>query len=108
MKVIIRTLLLVVFIVQGAAFAHEGHNEISHDTALNIANKSVQQLTFKDFGYEVGKLDASWKSLSSDSFSVFQVLEKTFVVSATNPSTKRVIYLEIAKNGKVLSVKGTD
>jgi hypothetical protein len=107
MKVIIRTLLLVACIVQSAAFAHQGHNEISSETALNIANKSVQQLTFKDLGYEVGKLDASWKSATDANFNVIEVLEKTFVVSATNSSTKEVIYFEIAKNGKVLSVKGT-
>ena len=105
MKIIIRTLLLVACIVQSAAFAHEGHNEISRETALNIANKSVQQLTFKDFGYEVGKLDASWKSVTDANFNVVEVLEKTFIVTADNPSTDEVIYFEIAKNGRVISVK---
>jgi hypothetical protein len=107
MKVIIRTLLLVTCIVQSAAFAHQGHNEITSETALSIASKSVQQLTFKDFGYEVGKLDASWKSATDANFKVIEVLDKTLIVSTTNSSTNEVIYFEIAKNGKVLSVKGT-
>lgn len=108
MKVIIRTLFLVACIWQSAAFAHQGHNEISSETALIIANKSVQQLTFEDFGYQVGKLDASWKSATDANFNVVEVLEKAFVVTAANPSTNEVIYFEIAKNGKVLSVKGSE
>ena len=107
MKAIIRTLLFIVCIGQSAAFAHEGHNEINSETALSIASQSVQQLTFKDFGYEVGKLDASWKSATDANFNVIEVLEKTFIVSATNSSNNEVIYFEIAKYGKVLGVKGT-
>jgi hypothetical protein len=105
MKVIIRALFLVACIWQSAVFAHQGHNEISSETALNIANKSVQQLTFKDFGYQVGKLDVSWKSATDANFDVVEVLEKAFVVSAVNPSTNQIIYFEIEKDGKVLSVK---
>jgi hypothetical protein len=106
MKIIIRVLFLIACIGQSAAFAHGGHNEISSETALNIASKSVQQLTFKDFGYQVGKLDASWKSVTDANFNVVEVLEKTFVVSATNTSKNEVIYFEIAKNGQMLGVKG--
>ena len=108
MKVIIRALFLIACIWQGAAFAHDGHNEISSETALNIASKSVQQLTFKNLGYQVGKLDASWKSATDANFNVVEVLEKAFVVSAANPSTNEVIYFEIAKNGRVISIKGAE
>jgi hypothetical protein len=71
----------------------------------HIANKSVKQLTFKDLGYDVGKLDASWTSLTDTDFRMVQMLEKTFIVSATNATNDTVIYFEIAKNGKVLGVK---
>lgn len=107
MKVIIRILLLVTCIGQGVAIAHVDHDVISNETALNIASKSVKQLTFKDFGYAVGKLDASWKSLNESNFSVIEVLEETYIVSATNMPKNEVIYFEIAKNGQVLGVKGT-
>jgi hypothetical protein len=107
MKVFIGTLLLVACIVQSAAFAHQGHNKITSETVLSIASKSVQQLTFKDFGYEVGKLDASWKSTTVANFKIIEVLDKTFIVSATNSCTNEVIYFEIANSGKVLGVKGT-
>jgi hypothetical protein len=65
----------------------------------------VQQLTFKDFGYEVGKLDKSWKSLSKKDVNISNLLDTAFIVSATNPTTQKVIYFEIAKNGKVRGVK---
>jgi hypothetical protein len=105
MKFIINTMLLIAFIGQGVAFAHVNHDVISSETALTIANKSVKQLTFKDLGFEVGKLDASWKSLTDANFSVTEVLETTFIISATNATNSEVIYFEIAKNGKVLGVK---
>ncbi|GAC20680.1 DUF6488 family protein [Paraglaciecola arctica] len=107
MKIILRTLLLIAYIGQGAAIAHQDHNEITSETALGIANKFVQQLTFKDFGYEVGQLNESWKSLTEANFSVIEVLEKSFIVSAANSSTNTVIYFEIAKNGSVLSVNAS-
>jgi len=65
----------------------------------------VQQLTFKDFGYEVGKLDKSWKSLSKKDVNISNLLDTAFIVSATNATTQKVIYFEIAKNGKVRGIK---
>jgi hypothetical protein len=38
-------------------------------------------------------------------FSVVKVLDKTFIISATNAINEEVIYFEIVKNGKVLGVK---
>jgi hypothetical protein len=96
--------LLIVCIGPGLAFAHEGHSVINSETALNIASKSVSQLTFSDLGFEIGKLDASWKSLTNSNYSVVQVLEKKLIVSATNTSNNEVIYFAIAKNGKLLEV----
>ena len=105
MKFIIGTLLFIALIGQSVAFAHVGHDVISTETALAIANKSVKQLTFKDLGFAVGKLDASWKSLTDGNFSVTDVLDAKFIISATNASNSEVIYFEISKNGKVLGVK---
>jgi hypothetical protein len=107
MKVLICTIFLFSVILQDAAYAHQGHDFISSNTAISIASKSVKQQTFKDFGYAVGKLDASWKSLNDANFHMLEVLDKTFIISATNSINDQVIYLEITKNGKVLGVKGT-
>lgn len=104
---IITAVLILVSTGIGVAAAHEGHDEISRETAIKIANKSVQQLTFTDLGYQIGKLDSSWKSLKDNDFDVVEASEKSYVVSATNNKTNNVIYFEIAKNGKVLEVKGS-
>lgn len=115
MKMIIRTVvstaLVIASIASSVAFAHQNHDAINRETALNIANKVVKQLTFRDLGFEVGKLDASWKLLSDSNLRVVQTLDKTFIISATNTikatdtPSKNVIYFEITKNGKVLGVK---
>ena len=105
MKILIYTILLITLIKQGAVYAHQGHNEISSKDAIYIASKSVKQLTFKDLGYDVGKLESSWKSLNDSNFNVLKVLETTFIISATNSSNGQVIYFEIAKNGKVMGIK---
>lgn len=109
MKKIVRTAistaLLIACIGAGSAIAHQGHDVISSDTALSIANKSVKQLTFKDLGYDIGKLDASWKSVTDSDFSVTPVFDNTFIVSVINTTTNEIIVFEIAKTGKVLAIK---
>ena len=106
MKMIIRTVISTALIIASSvAFAHKNHGVISSETALNIANKAVKQLTFRDLGFEVGKLDASWNLLTDTNFSVIRALDKTFIISATNTTSKNVIYFEIANNGEVLGVK---
>jgi hypothetical protein len=109
MKMIIRTVvstaLIIASIASTVAFAHQNHDAISRETALNIANKAVKQLTFRDLGFEVGKHDSSWNLLTDTNFSVIRALDETFIISATNTTSKNVIYFEIAKNGKVLGVK---
>lgn len=104
-RTVVSATLFIACLGINLAVAHERHDVISSKTALNIANKSVKQLTFKDLGYDVGKLDASWTSLTDTDFRMVQMLEKTFIVSATNATNDTVIYFEIAKNGKVLGVK---
>jgi len=101
------TILLITLLKQITVHAHQGHNEISSDNAINIASKSLKKLTFKDLGYDVGKLEASWKSLNDSNFNVLEVLETTLIIRATNSLNDQVIYFEIAKSGKVLSVKHT-
>ena len=104
MKSIICALLLMVSLGQLPAFAHEGHKDITDEDALEIAVKSVQQLTFKDFGYTVGKLDVSWKALVLENFTVIEELDESFVVKANNTVANKVIYFKITKNGEVLEV----
>lgn len=41
-------------------------------------------MVFKDFGFEVGKLDELWKDLLFERFSVVSVEEEFYVVSVFN------------------------
>ena len=93
MKMFIRKVvpkvLIIASIASSVVFSHLSHDAISSEIALNIANKSAKQLTFTDFGFKVGELEANWKLLSDSNFRVEQVLEETFTISATNTTDKK-------------------
>lgn len=108
MKKLACAMVLSVFLGQGSALAHSDHGVISGQTALSIASKTVNQLAFKDFGYEVGQLDASWKELKDSNFSVIEVLENSYIVSAKNMANEKAIFFHIGNNGQVLNVKNNN
>jgi hypothetical protein len=107
MRILACVVLLSAFIGQGNALAHGGHGDIDGKTALRVASKSVKQLTFKDFGFEVGKLDASWTELTASNFSVVEVLEDSYIISAKNMASKKTIFFQIAHNGQLMKVKNS-
>ncbi|MFT4937033.1 MAG: hypothetical protein ACI88A_000042 [Paraglaciecola sp.] len=108
MKILVCAVLLATLIGQGNALAHSDHGVISGQTAVRIASKSVKQLTFKDFGFAVGKLDASWAELTADNFSVVEVLDNSYIISAKNMASKKNIFLQIANSGQLLKVKNSN
>lgn len=109
MKFLVCVMLLTVWLfgLQSVAMAHSNHDVISGQKALSVANRSVKQLTFKDFGFEVGKLDASWKELKIEDFSVAEVLHEGYIVKATNNANSDTIFFHIGANGQVLNVKNS-
>ena len=108
MKILISAVLFISFLGQGNALAHSNHSVISAQTALSIASKSAKQLAFKDFGFEVGKLDASWKELKDSNFSVVDVLGGSYIISARNTASENTIFFRIATNGQILNVKNSN
>ena len=98
-------MVLCCTLISGNALAHGDHGVISGQKAISIAAKSVKQMTFKDFGFEVGKLDESWKDLSPEEFSVVSVEEEFYVVSASSSDAAKQAFFKIANNGQVLDVK---
>ena len=108
MKILVCAVILAALIGQGNALAHGGHGVISGKTAIRVAGKSVKQLTFKDFGFEVGKLDASWTELTESNFSVVEVLNDSYIISAKNVASKKTIFFQIANNGQLLKVKDSN
>jgi hypothetical protein len=89
----------------GNSFAHDDHGVISGQKALNIAFKAINKMTFKDLGFEVGKLDSSWKALDKSQFSIISVEATFFIVSAKNTTNDEKIYFKIANNGQILGAK---
>ncbi|MFC0116463.1 DUF6488 family protein [Pseudoalteromonas xiamenensis] len=90
--------------------AHEDHdhNMISSQGALSIAEKSLKQMTFKDFGFAVGKLNDSWKGLPQENFKVVSIEESYYIVSVKNAADDKQLFFKIANNGRVLDVKETN
>lgn len=104
--------LLAVLVICSAlfavkSFAHGDHGVISGQKALSIAAKAINKMTFKDLGFEVGKLDGSWKAIDNTQLSIVSIEDTFFLVSATNSSNDEKVYFKIAKNGQVLAVKSS-
>jgi hypothetical protein len=107
MKKLLTVLTLCSGLICGNVSAHGDHDKrgvISEQAAISIANKSLTQMTFKEFGFEVGKLDDSWKSVTSANFTVVSAHDSFYIVSANNTGNDNTIYLKINKNGQVLEV----
>lgn len=85
--------------------AHGDHGVISGQKAVSIAATHIQKMTFKDAGFEVGKLDESWKNIDKSQLSIASVEDNFYVVSASNSTTERKLYFQVIKNGQVKAVK---
>ena len=106
MKKLVSAAALCCILISGGAMAHADHGIISSQQAVAIAVKSVQQMTFKDFGFEVGKLGDSWKEVAAEQFSVVSIEEGYYVVSAKNAD--KTLFFKISNGGRVLDVKATN
>tara|TARA_R110000850_G_scaffold145408_5_gene267508 strand:- start:2312 stop:2650 length:339 start_codon:yes stop_codon:yes gene_type:complete len=105
MKQFLRKLLLVTLIAPASlVLAHSNHGKINNETAVQIAHKTVQQMTFKDAGYSVGKLNESWKSVKPDNIKVVEVGDGFYVLRITQNETKQSLSMKIASTGQVLEV----
>ncbi len=104
MKTLIAALFISLLFSAGSVFAHSDHGKISPNAALQIAAKATQQLTFKDFGFKVGKLNESWKNLTSDDFKLYAAEANRYVISANNQSESKSIYFLMTMSGEVLKV----
>lgn len=105
MKQLLRTLLLVILTTPaGLTMAHTGHGVINEETALQIAYKTVQQMTFKDFGFPVGKLEDSWKSVKPEDIQIVEVGDAFYVLRITQTETKQSLSMKIAFTGLVMAV----
>ncbi|MCU7976138.1 DUF6488 family protein [Shewanella sp. SW36] len=108
MKKLITVVALCGLLMNGSALAHADHGVMSGQGAIKVAAKSLNQMTFKDFGFEVGKLDGSWKDVPESQLSIVTFEGNFYVVSAVNPTTKKQVFLKIASNGELLAVNDSN
>ncbi|GLR32327.1 MULTISPECIES: DUF6488 family protein [Gammaproteobacteria] len=108
MKQLLSVFTLCTALMSGNVLAHADHGVISGQGALKVAAKSLNQMTFKDFGFEVGKLEGTWKDLPEAQLSIVSFEGNYYVVSAVNPTTQKQVFLKIASNGELLEVKDTN
>ncbi len=103
MKLFLRTLLLLTLITPASRImAHSDHGKIDEQTAIQIAGKTVQQMTFKEMGYGVGKLDASWKAVQENDIELAGVEGDYYLLLVTHSGSKKALSLKIAFSGQVL------
>lgn len=103
MKTIFTFCLLSLAFCQGA-IAHSEHSAISEGAALSIAKRAVNKLSFKDLGYNVGKLPKQWSQLKDSDFTLLESKGNYYLVSAAQTDTGKIIYLKITTSGQVVSV----
>ena len=109
MKLILRTILLLTLTTPASVLmAHDDHGSISEDAAVQIANKTVKQMTFKNMGFQAGQLDSGWKSVSIENIDVVDSRDGFYVVRVTNKSAQETVYLKIGMKGNVIEAKGTN
>ncbi|HBY85462.1 MAG TPA: hypothetical protein DEO86_06270 [Colwellia sp.] len=104
MKKLIVTLFIVLMFKTGSVLAHAEHGKVSPKDAIQIAMKTTQQLTFKDFGFTVGKLNRNWKGLTVEDYKLYAAEANRYVVSASNKISEETIYFLMSMSGEVLKV----
>lgn len=104
MKKLIATLFITLIFSTSSVFAHGDHGKVSPKAAIQIAIKATQQLTFKDLGFNVGKLNENWKRLTTDDYKLYSADANRYVISATNKTSEKTIYFLMSMSGEVLKV----
>jgi hypothetical protein len=104
MKTVLTTLTLIIALFSCTVFAHSEHAQISAQQAIKLAVKSANKMTFKDVGFEVGKLDSSWKNVTESNTAIESVDTGYFIVKANNTTLNTIIYFKITLEGQVLDV----
>ncbi|KGJ94193.1 DUF6488 family protein [Thalassotalea sp. ND16A] len=104
MKNLMVMLFIGLMLNMGTALAHGAHGKISEKQAIQVAIKATQKLTFKDFGFNVGKLDESWESLTTEDFKLYAAQVSRYIISASNKADNKTIYFLMTMSGEVLKV----
>lgn len=105
MKNIVKISLFIMLVsFANLAYAHSNHGTVTEEQVVKVANKTIQKMTFKDFGFDIGKLPKKWKKVTNENIKIVNVIDGFHIVEASlNDSEK--IYLKISPNGQVIEAK---
>lgn len=105
MKKLVSTLALLLLLGASAQVsAHgDGHGVISDQEAVLAAATTVKKMTFKDFGFEAGKLGDQWKSVTHENVTLIDIIDGNFLLEVKHPETSETIYIQITKSGQAIA-----
>jgi len=83
---------------------HSRNSHMNEKKVISITIKTIHKMTFKDLGYEAGKLPSSWESINNADVNIVNFHEGSYVVSATNSQVKQTLYFRIDDDGDVIAV----
>lgn len=108
MKKIFAGLVVSLMFMSSHVAAHADHGKISGQVAVEVAAKAAKQMTFKDFGFDIGKLDESWKDTAKTNFAVSSMERDYYIVRGIHAESEQKVYFKIAENGMVIDVSERD
>ncbi|MBO1895781.1 hypothetical protein HNW13_008330 [Shewanella sp. BF02_Schw] len=83
---------------------HSRHNHMNDKKAVDIVILLTQKMTFKDLGYKVGQLPASWQNITVADTTVLSDTGDVYIISALNTEINKILYFQIANDGDVIAV----
>ena len=83
---------------------HSRNSHMNEKKVISITIKTINKMTFKDLGYEAGKLPSSWEIINKADVNIVNVHEGSYVVIATNLQVKQTLYFRIDDDGDVVAV----
>lgn len=105
MHKLISIVVFCISLMSTGVLAHSDHGHVSDQQAISIAAKSINKLAFKDYGFEVGKLNDSWKEIPSEALSLVKESDDYYIIKASNENEGSEVYFKITKSGQLLDVK---
>ena len=110
MKILTVLLISACSLFSTGLLAHPGGHgemrlEIGDTQALDIVKSMTRALTFKDRGYEAGKLDVSWLDVTKEEYQLVEESDSVFIFKAKNSKNDQTLFFTINKNGRVQTIK---
>ncbi len=108
-NIVLFRVFLISFLWSQFALAHEGHEHapVSIKSALEIGVKTAKNYAASSSPFAVGKLPASWASLTEADVSIYENGRGYYVVAVNNEQEAKTLYLKILLDGAIAGANYT-